>query len=68
MATTSSERVRKLRASKSKVEIYLDEREAAVLAECAEMAGGLPDAAVLRRALMAYHSHLTSERIAKLIG
>lgn len=55
---TSTERVRKLRAVRYKVEANLDEQDQQVLIEIRRMAGDVPDAMIIRRALLAYQREL----------
>lgn len=55
---TSTERVRKLRASRYKIEANLDEQDQHVLVEIRRMCGDLPDATIIRRALLAYQRDL----------
>ena len=55
---SSTDRVRKMRASKYKIEANLDEADQLVLVEVRRMCGDLPDATIIRRALLAYQREL----------
>lgn len=63
---TSTERVRKMRALKYKIEANLDELDQAVLVSIRELSGELPDATIIRRALLAYQRELMRAQIEAL--
>ena len=63
---TSTERVRKMRALKYKIEANLDELDLAVLVSIRELSGDLPDATIIRRALLAYQRELMRAQIEAL--
>lgn len=63
---TSTERVRKMRALKYKIEANLDELDQGVLVSIRELSGDLPDATIIRRALLAYQRELMRSQIEAL--
>lgn len=63
---TSTERVRKMRALKYKIEANLDELDQGVLVSIRELSGDLPDATIIRRALLAYQRELMRAQIEAL--
>ena len=63
---TSTERVRKMRALKYKIEANLDELDKGVLVSIRELSGDLPDATIIRRALLAYQRELMRAQIEAL--
>lgn len=63
---TSTERVRKMRALKYKIEANLDELDQGVLVSIRELSGDLPDATIIRRALLAYQRELMRAKIEAL--
>ncbi len=63
---TSTERVRKMRALKYKIEANLDELDQQVLVSIRELSGDLPDATIIRRALLAYQRELMRAQIEAL--
>ena len=63
---TSTERVRKMRALKYKIEANLDELDQQVLISIRELSGDLPDATIIRRALLAYQRELMRAQIEAL--
>jgi hypothetical protein len=63
---TSTERVRKMRERKYKIEANLDELDQGVLVSIRELSGDLPDATIIRRALLAYQRELMRAQIEAL--
>lgn len=64
----SAERVARMRARKMKIEAHLDELDVRVLEECRRMSGDLPDATIVRRALLAYQRELMRDSIQLAAG
>lgn len=64
--STSTDRVRKMRANKYKIEANLDESDQFVLIEVRRMCGDLPDSTIIRRALLAYQRELMRSEIEAL--
>lgn len=63
---SSTERVRKMRALKYKIEANLDELDQQVLIGIRERLGDVPDAMIVRRALLAYSRELMRAEIEAL--
>ncbi len=55
-----------MRALKYKIEANLDELDQAVLVSIRELSGELPDATIIRRALLAYQRELMRAQIEAL--
>lgn len=51
-----------------KIEAHLDELDVRVLEECRRMCGDLPDATIVRRALLAYQRELMRDSIQSAAG
>lgn len=63
---TSTERVRKMRERKYKIEANLDELDQQVLIGIRERLGDVPDSMIIRRALLAYSRELMRAQIEAL--
>jgi hypothetical protein len=68
MTSSSAERVARMRQKKTKIEAHLDELDLKVLEECRRMCGDLPDATIVRRALLAYQRELMRDSIRSSAG
>lgn len=68
MTSSSAERVARMRQKKTKIEAHLDELDLKVLEECRRMCGDLPDATIVRRALLAYQRELMRDSIRSAAG